>query len=141
MELSLWVAIIGIVGTIINSFLISNSKFNGASAKKANAEADKLIYDLKNETIKDLQSQIDELKAEILMLKKQEFIHIKEKVRLEQIILNLTEQNETLRKSLETSSKEISHLTKQIDNLRLELNSFKNKHRVDEKSISDSRTS
>lgn len=141
MELSLWVAIIGIVGTIINSFLISNSKFNGASAKKANAEADKLIYELKNAAIKDLQKQIDELKEEIVILKKQEFIHIKEKVRLEQIILNLTEQNETLRKSLETSSKEISHLTKQIDNLRLELNSFKNKHRVDEKSISDSRTS
>lgn len=141
MELSLWVAIISVIGTIINAFFIANSKSNIAAAKKTNAEADKLIYDLKNAAIQDLQKQINELKEEIVILKKQEYIHIKEKVRLESIILNLTDQNEILKKSLESSSKEIHHLTEQIDKLRMELNKFKNKHRIDEKSISDSRTS
>ena len=125
MEITLIIASIGVVGTIINSYLISNSKTSAASAKKINAEADVILNGIKNEVITDLQHQIDHLREEISLLKKQEYIHVKEKVRLEHIIQHLTEQNDELKKSLVLSRKEIFYLTDQIANMRIELNKFK----------------
>lgn len=142
MDLTLIIAVVGTIGTIVNSYYISHSKTNTALAKKANAEADKIISDLKNETITHLQTQIDELRKEIGLLKQQEFIHVKEKAKLELVIEDLTKQNLKLQESLKDSHKEIKNLTEQIGILRMELNSFKNKHRIkNEQDISDSRTS
>lgn len=122
------VAVVMLIGTvavsIINSMSIKSltKKLNDAESKKTNAEADTIIFELKNKSIKDLQDQINELRKEIESLKKQEHIHILEKVRLEQQIADLKSKNAQLMKRLKSSDAEIINLTNEIEELRQLLN-------------------
>ena len=63
-------------------------------------------------------------------MKNKEYIHLTEKIRLEEVIQNLTKQNNELKKSLDDSHVEIKNLTMQIEIMRMELNKFKTKHRL-----------
>lgn len=134
MDVAIVIAIISGIIALINSYFLHNNKVSKATQKKTSAEADEIIFSLKNQTILDLQKQIDELKEEINSLKKQEYIHLTEKIRLEAVILDLTNQNKDLKLSLDNSHKEIQLLTEQINTMRIELNRFKTKHRKNEQS-------
>jgi len=126
MDISIIIAVISGSIALINSYQLHNSRANKANEKKTLAEADKIIFDLKSQTIVDLQDQINDLKKEIELLKKQEYIHLTEKIRLEEVIKNLTIQNNELKKLVEDSDKEVKNLTMQINLLQKELTRFKN---------------
>jgi len=125
MEISIVVAIISLVGMIVVAFVNNtsiralNKKLTDANAKKANAEADSIIFEFKNKTIKDLQDQINQLRVEIDQLKKQEHIHLQEKIRLEQQISDLKSKNERLITKLKASDVEINNLMKELNKLKL----------------------
>lgn len=143
MDVGIIIALLGLAGTVIVSLINSasikkiNDKINTANAKKINAEADNIIFELKNKTIKDLQDQINELKKDIEKLKTREHIHIQEKVRLEEQLAELRSKNLNLRKKIEISDLEIESLNREINKLKTLVNKFKAKTN----DISNSRTS
>ena len=133
MEIGIIVAVIGLLSAVtvslVNNFSIRklNKKLNDANVKKVNAEADNIIFELKNKTIKDLQDQINQLRIEIEKLKNQEHIHLQEKVRLEQQIADLKAKNVKLVQQLNASNIEIEELQKKIKELTKSLALLKTK--------------
>lgn len=141
MDIAIIVATISGIIAIINSYQLHNSKLNKASEKKILAEADEIVFGLKNQIIIDLQKQINELKEEIESLKSIEKVHVLEKLKLEQIILGLNKKNQKLEKALHDSDLEVANLTIEVEMLRKEVEKFKKQYRNNEQIISDSRTS
>lgn len=133
MEIGIIVAVISLLSAVIvslvNNFSIRklNKRLNDANVKKVNAEADNIIFELKNKTIKDLQDQINQLRNEIEKLKNQEHIHLQEKVRLEQQIADLKAKNVKLVQQLNASNIEIEELQKKIKELTKSLAFLKTK--------------
>lgn len=124
------IAIIGFIGSLSASYVVkkANEKFNRASAKKINAEADQLIYNFQSKVITDLQDQIDILKKDIQEMRNQEYIHLQEKIRLEEKIIILTNENFKLKQKLDVSSEEISKLTNQLNIMKKDLAKLKSKN-------------
>lgn len=129
-DTSIIIAIISLIGSLITAMLVraSNKKINNANIRKTNAETDKVIYEIQNQAIYDLQKQINQLKLDIEEMRKQEHIHIQEKIRLEEKIFNLRTENNDLRKNLDLSNIEISSLNEQINILRKDLSKIKINH-------------
>ena len=126
-DTSIVVAVISLITALLTAMYAraSNKKVNTANAKKLNAEADTLIYDLQNQAILNLQDQINQLKKEVDSMRKQEHIHVQEKIRLEEKIFLLRNENTLLKENLKLSNKEISELNKQIKILRSDLSKIK----------------
>lgn len=131
MEPSIIVAIIALIGALINTILIktSNRKINIATVRKTEAETQILYNEFKNKIIEELQIQIDSLKEEIEILKKREQIEHNEKLKLEIKLEHLIEENEVLRKQIISNKneyeKEINHLRDQIKSLKRDLTKHK----------------
>lgn len=131
MEPSIIVAIIALIGALINTILIktSNRKITIANVRKTEAETQILYNEFKNKIIEELQIQIDSLKEEIEILKKREQIEHNEKLKLEIKLEHLIEENEVLRKQIISNKneyeKEINHLRDQIKSLKRDLTKHK----------------
>jgi predicted nucleic acid-binding Zn-ribbon protein len=137
MEPTTIVALFSFVGLIINTLIIikTNKKFNDANTDKTNSEstnlqvtsASKLIQDLRIEL--DRQSeQLKQLKAEVSELKNQEKVHLIEKLRLEEKIQSLVDENKTLKLQVESNKRsytdKIERLNVKIKNLSAELDTY-----------------
>lgn len=129
---SLLVAISALAGTLYQGYLNykNTSKKNEAEASKAFAEADHIQIESATTIILQMRIQLDrqateikELQNEIQLLKSQEKIHLLEKIRLEEVIQKLTEENNDLRKMVEENkvsyTDKIEDLNNQIKTLKL----------------------
>lgn len=137
--ISLLIAIIAVVGSLWNSYLINrfSKKKTLAETKKLEAEsiniemdaAQKIIQELKQE-LERQKEKLTELTVEIDILKKNETSHLYEKIRLESKIQKLVEENAFLQKQIEenkiTYTTEIALLNVQIKKLEEELSKYKN---------------
>lgn len=141
MDIAIIVATISGIIAIINSYQLHNSKISKASEKKILAEADEIVFGLKNQIIVDLQKQINELKEEIESLKNVEKVHVLEKLKLEQIILGLNKKNQKLEKALHDSDLEVANLTLEVEILRKEIEKFKKQYKSHEQDLFNSRAS
>lgn len=134
---SLLVAVIALSGTLYQAYLNykNTNKKNEAEASKALAEADHIQIESATTIILQMRIQLDrqaseikELQNEIQLLKSQEKIHLLEKIRLEEVIQKLTEENNELRKMVEENKQsyttKIEDLNELIKSLQGELNTY-----------------
>lgn len=134
MDISLVIAILSIVGTLINTYFQNRNKqkIENASARKLNIEGDEMLFAFKNKIIAELQQQIDEVKKELQLVKEQNAIHITEKIRLEVRIEGLVEENNLLKNKLLLDSKihkqELDSLKNRIYELNKDLQQYKKNH-------------
>lgn len=113
----------------------NNKKLNNSQTVRNDSEsinlqinsASKIIQDLRIEL--DRQSkQLDQLKEEVTELKSQERVHLVEKIRLEEKIQALVDENKTLKTQVESNKRsyteKIERLNVKIKNLSTELESY-----------------
>jgi TolA-binding protein len=124
--LAIFAIVSAVIVSVINAISINklNSKVNISSANKMDVETNILTSQYKSNIIKDLQSQIDELRLEVELVKKKEHIQLQEKIRLEQEIAELKHKNEKLQVRLKLSDDEIARLINQIKSLNIKINNL-----------------
>jgi chromosome segregation ATPase len=137
MEPTTIVALFSLIGLVINTLLLAktNKKLNDANTSKANSEstniqissASKLIQDLRVEL--DRQSkQLEELRQEVIALKDQEKVHLIEKIRLEEKIQSLVDENKALKLQVDNNKRsytdKIERLNTKIKQLSSELEHY-----------------
>jgi predicted nucleic acid-binding Zn-ribbon protein len=141
MNTSIIVALFSFLGLIINSILLikTNKKLNDANVNKANSEAtnlqvssaSKLINDLRKE-LERQSKQLEELREEVSQLKTQEKVHLIEKLRLEEKIQALVDENSALKIQVDNNKKsyseKIQRLNDKIKNLSKELDLHTKSH-------------
>ncbi len=131
MEASLIVALIALLGTIsgiITNYRL-NRKINESQSKRIEIEADRLLFDYKNTVIKDLSEQLTILRKEVDVLKTHEILHLEEKLRLEQRIETLINENKQLQASIienkESYDTDLKQLKAKIKLLEKEIGEYK----------------
>lgn len=131
MEASLIVALIALLGTIsgiITNYRL-NRKINESQSKRIEIEADRLLFDYKNTVIKDLGEQLTILRKEVDVLKTHEILHLEEKLRLEQRIEILINENKQLQASIienkESYDVDLKQLKAKIKLLEKEIGEYK----------------
>ena len=125
-------SISALLGTLYQGYITykNTNKKNNAEATKALAEADHIQIESATSIILQMRIQLDrqaseikELQNEIQLLKSQEKIHLLEKIRLEEVIQKLTDENSELRKMVEENKtsyiSKIEELNQQISDLKL----------------------
>jgi chromosome segregation ATPase len=137
MDTAVLISLISFLGMLINSFMThrNNKKLNNSQTVRNDSEsinlqinsASKIIQDLRIEL--DRQSkQLDQLKEEVTELKSQERVHLVEKIRLEEKIQALVDENKTLKTQVESNKRsyteKIERLNVKIKNLSTELESY-----------------
>jgi chromosome segregation ATPase len=141
METPIIVGLLSFLGLLINSVLLikTNKKINEANVNKVNSEAtnlqilsaSKLIQDLRLE-LERQSKQLDQLRDEVAELKSQEKVHLIEKLRLEEKIQSLVDENKLLKEQMDTNKKsytdKIQRLNDKIKILSKELDSYTKSH-------------
>lgn len=131
MEASIIIAIVSLLGVLLNSLFVykSNKDKTSADISRTNADttsvevstAREIIEELK-QTVEEHREQIKMLQIEIKQLQLQEHIHLQEKIRLEEKIYALTEENKSLRNLM--GKNELIYIN-QIDTMKLQIKKLK----------------
>lgn len=131
MDLTLAAALLALLGTIastITNYRL-NRKINESQSKRIEIEADRLLFDYKNTVIKDLGEQLTILRKEVDVLKTHEILHLEEKLRLEQRIEILINENKQLQASIienkESYDIDLKQLKAKIKSLEKEISEYK----------------
>ena len=141
METSILIAIISLIGVIVNSFILhSNNKDknkvhllkNGIDARNTEMIIARELMEELRITVEEHKKKIKDLSQEIGSLKQKENFHKIEKLRLEEKISKLVQENKELKIKVSNNQtmykKEIEILKDKIKTLSRDLNNYTDEH-------------